>query len=71
MVSFKIIYFQKSLACVGCFGYLPKLKRGVGLVFIADSLHTFSMKNLLIKHPIKLPSFNIWGEWLSGLGHYN
>ena len=71
MVSFKITYFQKSLACIGCFGYLPKLKRSMGLVFTADSLLPFSMKILLIKYPINRASLNIWGEGPSELRHYN
>ena len=41
MFSFKITYFQKSVALV-VLGYLPKLKKGMGVVFIADFLLTFS-----------------------------
>ena len=47
LVSFKITYFSNFLACIGCIGYLPKLKRGMGLIFTADSSHTFSIKILL------------------------
>ena len=71
MVSFKISYFQKSLTCIGCLGYLPKLKRVMGIDFSADFLHTLSIKVILIKYHTKRPSFNIWGEWPSGWRHYN
>ena len=59
MVSFKITYFRKSLACSGCFGLFTKIKindyekKIMGVVFTADSLHTFSINIFLIKYPVE------------------
>ena len=40
-------------------GYLPKLKRGLGLAFGAHFLHDFSIKMFLIKFSINGQSFNV------------
>ena len=43
--SFKISYFQKNfLHAMAVLGYLPKLKRGLGLAFGAYFLHDFPWK---------------------------
>ena len=69
MVSFKIPYFQKSFACIGCFG----LFSGMGLAYTADFHHTFPIKNFpyYIPYQMSKPSFIIWGEWRNGLRLYN
>ena len=41
------------LHALAVLGELPKLKRGMGLAFSADFLHTFSIKIYLIKFPVK------------------
>ena len=51
-------------------GYLPKLKKGVRLVYTSDFLHTSPIETFLIKYPIKWPNFKIWGEWPSRLRCY-
>ena len=59
--------FQKSIACIGCFGLFTKIKRVMGLAFSADFLHTFSVKMFLFKYHIKWPNCTIWGMWAQGL----
>ena len=39
-------------------GYLPKLKRDLGLAFDAHLLHDFSIKMFLIQYSISGQSFN-------------
>ena len=38
--------FKSLLHEVAALGYLPKLRRVMGLVSIADFLHTYSIKNV-------------------------
>ena len=40
-------------------GYLPKLKRDLGLAFSAHFLHDFSIKMFLIYYSINGQSFNV------------
>ena len=40
-------------------GYLPNLKRGLGIAFGAHFLHDFSIKMFLIKSSINEQSFNV------------
>ena len=40
-------------------GYLPKLKRNLGLAFGAHFLHNFSIKMFLIEYTINGQSFNV------------
>ena len=46
----KILFSKKFLACIFCFGLFTKIKRGLGLVFSAYFLHTFSIKMFFIKY---------------------
>ena len=42
-------YFQKNLLnALAVLGYLPKLKRGLGLAFEAHLPHTFSVNMFLV-----------------------
>ena len=45
--------FSSLLHAWAVLGYLRKLKRGMGLVFTADFLHTFFMEMFLIKYSFK------------------
>ena len=65
MVFFEI--FKRIFHALAALGYLPKLRRVMGLVFSSDFLHTFSIKTFLFKYPIKLSSLYIWGMWPQGL----
>ena len=49
---------KRILHPLAVFGYLPRSKKGMALVFIAYFLPTFSIKIFLIKYPIKCPTFN-------------
>ena len=49
----KPLIFKSLLHALTVLGYLPKLRRVLGIVFISDFLHTFSKKEFLIKEPIK------------------
>ena len=46
----KILFSKKFLACIFCFGLFTKIKRGLGLVFSAYFLYTFSIKMFFIKY---------------------
>ena len=69
------LFYSNLFTKVSCIYWLfwlfSKIKKGMELVLTANHLHTFSIKMLLIKYPIKWPSFSIWGEWFRGLRHYN
>ena len=65
MIFFEI--FKRIFHALSVLGYLPKLRRVMGLVLSSDFLHTFSRKTFLFKYPIKLSSFTIWGMWPQGL----
>ena len=45
----KYLIFKSFLHVLAVLGYLPKLRRVMGLVFSADFLHTFSKKMFLAK----------------------
>ena len=71
MVSFKMTYFQKSVARSGCFGVFTKIKKGHGTSFYRKFCAYLFHKIFLFKCPNKQPSFNICGEWAIGLRLYN
>ena len=62
-VSFKITYFQKSLARTGCFKLFTKIKKGYGTSFQCRFTAYLFYKIFLIKYLFKWPSFNIWSVW--------
>ena len=49
----KYVIFKSLLHALAVLGYLPKLKRGIGLAFSTDFQYTFSLKMFLFKKPIK------------------
>ena len=57
---------KSLLHILAVLGYLPKLRKVMGLVSSVDFLHTFCIKIFLIKCPVKWPSSSIWGEWPKG-----
>ena len=59
----KLLISKSLLHALAVLGYLPKFKKGMGLVFTADIHHTFFIKIFLIKYPIKWSSqVSIFGE---------
>ena len=52
-------FYNNFLHAAAVLGYLPKLKRGMGLAYDAYFLHDFPVKMFLIKYSINGQSFNI------------